>query len=139
MTTNNSATVRRIFEGMSSGDEAVLNATIEKCYTPDVAHHGMGEEFSGRDGVKEMARSYLTAFPDITVTIEAQVESGDTVVTRIVATGTNSGEFDGKPPTGKGMRMTAISMARFVDGKVAEEWEEGDMLGMMTQIGHLPA
>ena len=37
------------------------------------------------------------------------------------------------------MRMTAISMARFGEVNVAEEWEEGDMLGMMTQIGHLPA
>ena len=131
MTTNNSATVRRIFEGMSSGDEAVLNATIEECYTPDAAHHGMGEEFSGRDGVKEMAGSYLTAFSDMKMAIEAQVESGDMVVTRIVATGTNSGEFDGKPPTGKAMRMQAISMMRFVDGKIAEEWEEADLLGMM--------
>ena len=139
MTTNNSATVRRIFEGMSSGDEAVLNATIEKCYTPEVAHHGMGEEFSGRDGVKEMARSYLTAFPDITVTIEAQVESGDTVVTRIVATGTNSGEFNGRPATEKAMRVQGVSMVRFIDDKIAEEWDKGDMLGMMTQIGHLPA
>ena len=57
MTTNNSATVRRLFEDMSSGDEAVLNAIIEECYTPDFAHHGMGEEFSGRDGVKEMAKA----------------------------------------------------------------------------------
>ena len=139
MTTNNSATVRRIFEAFSSGDKAVLNATIEKCYSPDFAHHGMGEEFSGRDGVKEMAGSYLTAFPDMKMAIEAQVESGDMVVTRLVASGTNSGEFDGKAPTGKAVRVSLISMARFVDGKVAEEWEEGDLLGMMAQMGHLSA
>ena len=72
------------------------------------------------------------------MTIEAQVESGDIVVTRIAATETNSGEFKGKPPTGKAMRVQAINMARFVDGKVAEEWEEADMLGMMAQLGHLP-
>ena len=139
MTTNNSETVRRIFEGLSSGDQAVVNTTIEEYYTPDLAHHGMGEDFTGHDGLKEMARSYLTAFPDMKVAIEVQVESGDTVATRSVATGTNSGEFDGTPPTGKAVRMTAISMARFVDGKVAEEWEEGDILGMMAQMGHLPA
>ena len=43
-----------------------------------------------------------------------------------------------KPPTGKAMRVQAINMARFVDGNVAEEWEEADMLGMMAQLGHLP-
>lgn len=139
MATNNSATARRIFAALSSGDGAVLDATIEECYSPDFVHHGMGEEFSGRDGLKEMASTYLTAFPDMKMNVEAQVESGDMVVTRLVLTGTNSGEFNGKPPTGKAMRMTFISMARFVAGKVAEEWEEGDLLGVMTQIGHLPA
>ena len=59
------------------------------------------------------------------------------VVTRFVATGTNTGEFNGKPPTGKAVRMQVISMTRLVDGKIAEEWEEGDMLGMMGQLGHL--
>ena len=73
------------------------------------------------------------------MTIEAQVESGDMVVTRLVASGTNSGEFDGKAPTGKAVRVSLISMARFVDGKVAEEWEEGDLLGMMAQMGQLSA
>ena len=48
MTTNNSATIRRLFEDMRSGDEAVINATIEERYSPDYNYHGMGEEFSGR-------------------------------------------------------------------------------------------
>ena len=74
-----------------------------------------------------MARSYLTAFPAIKVTIEAQVESGDMVVTCSVATGTNSGELNGKPATGKAMRVKGISMVRFVDGKIVEEWERAKM------------
>ena len=59
---------------------------------------------------KEIPGSHLTAVPDMKMTIEAQVESGDMVVTRIVATGTNSGEFDGMPPTRRTVRMTGIRL-----------------------------
>jgi len=40
MTTNNSATIRRLFEDMRSGDEAVLSATIEECHSPDYSYTG---------------------------------------------------------------------------------------------------
>ena len=139
MTTNNSATVRRIFEAMNSGKVAMINAAIDDCYSREYNYHGMGEKFSGLDPLKGMYSGYLTAFPDIALTIEAQVEAGDMVVTRMIASGTNTGEFNGKPATGKPMRVQGINMVRFVDGKIVEEWEEGDMLGMMTQVGHLPA
>ena len=137
MATNNSVTARRTLDAISSGDLAAVNATIVECYTPDCTYHGMGEELSGHAGLKGLVSGYLTGFPDITLTVEGQVEAGDVVVTRFVATGTNTGEFNGKPPTGKAVRMQVISMTRLVDGKIAEEWEEGDMLGMMGQLGHL--
>ena len=139
MTTNNSAAIRQIFEAMSSGDIAAVHAAIDACYLSDYSYHGMGEEFSGLDALKSMFSGYLTAFPDIKASVEAQFESGDMVVTRVVVSGTNSGEFNGKPPTGKPMRVQGINIARFVGGKVAEEWEEGDMLGMLVQVGHMSA
>ena len=61
------------------------------------------------------------------------------LVTQSVSTWTNSGEFNGRPATEKAMRVQGISMVRFIDDKIAEEWNKGDMLGMMIQIGHLPA
>ena len=137
MTTNNSATARRTLDVISSGDLAAVNTIIEECCTPDCAYHGLGEELSGHDGMKGLVSGFLTGFPDLTLTVEGQVEAGEVVVTRFVATGTNTGEFNGKPPTGKAVRMQVISMTRLVDGKIAEEWEEGDMLGMMGQLGHL--
>ena len=114
-------------------------ASLEECYSPDFASHGMGEEFTDSDGLRKMARTYLTAFPDMQMTIEAQVELGEMVVMRILAAGSNSGEFDGKTPAGKAVRVSLISMARFVDGTVAEEWEEGYLLGIMARMGHLSA
>ena len=137
MATTNSATARMALGVISSGDLAAVHTMMEEFCTPDCAYHGMGEELSGHDGMKGLVTGFLTAFPDLTLTVEGQVEDGEIVVTRFVATGTNTGEFMGKPPTGKAMRMQAISMMRFVDGKIAEEWEEADLLGMMGQIGLL--
>jgi predicted ester cyclase len=45
----------------------------------------------------------------------------------------------GIPPTGKSVRVTSVSHLRFRDGKVSEEWENIDMLGLLTQIGAIPS
>ena len=136
---DNKAMLREFFDTMSTGDVAAVEATIEAAYAEDVAYHGMGEEISGSDGIKQLVRGYMTAFPDMKTTVESQVEEGDLLVTRFVAEGTNTGELNGQPPTGKPMRMQLISMTRIVDGRVVEEWEEGDLFGMLAQLGHGPS
>ncbi|MBM3263525.1 MAG: ester cyclase [candidate division Zixibacteria bacterium] len=45
----------------------------------------------------------------------------------------------GIPPTGKPINVWLIVISRFVDGKIAEEWELPDALSMMQQIGLIPA
>ena len=42
-------------------------------------------------------------------------------------------------PTGKQVIYMAISINRFADGKIVEFWGLADMLGMMQQIGVVPA
>jgi len=95
----------------------------------------MGDELSGRDDMKALVGGYMTAFPDMKISVESQVEEGDMLVTRFVAEGTNTGEFQGQPATGKPVRMQLITMTRIVDGQIVEEWEEGDLLGMLKQLG----
>ena len=45
----------------------------------------------------------------------------------------------GLPAPGKTVRMTAIDILRFEDGKIAEHWIESDQLGMLQQLGAIPA
>ncbi len=42
-------------------------------------------------------------------------------------------------PTGKTATWTEIHIARVQDGKVVEHWGEVDQVGMMQQLGLMPA
>jgi predicted ester cyclase len=44
----------------------------------------------------------------------------------------------GIPPTGKPVRVTAILIARLVNGKFVEGWLNYDGLGMLQQLGVIP-
>jgi predicted ester cyclase len=63
----------------------------------------------------------------------------DKVVVRYTAEGTQQGELLGIPPTGKRFRTSGICIYRLAEGKVAEVWEQMDMLGLMQQLGVIPA
>jgi steroid delta-isomerase-like uncharacterized protein len=73
----------------------------------------------------------FTAFPDMRFTVEDVVAEGDKVVVRYSIQGTHQGPFMGLPATGKAFTTTAIVILRFENGKIAEEWFQGDDLGMM--------
>jgi len=77
----------------------------------------------------------LVAFPDARYTVEDQLADGDKVFTRWSWTGTHKGELMGIALTGKPVRISGMVIDRIVDGKIVEEWEEWDALGMMQQLG----
>jgi len=79
------------------------------------------------------------AFPDLHVTIEDVLAEGDKVVQRWSGHGSHQGELMGLPPSGKRISVAGITISRFEGGKVAEEWELYDMMGMMQQLGALPS
>ena len=93
----------------------------------------------GPESFKQFVSSYLSAFPDLHYTIEDQIAEGDRVVTRWTAVGTHKGELMGIPPTGQQAVVTGITINRFVGEKVVEGWNNWDGLGMMQQLGVVPA
>jgi steroid delta-isomerase-like uncharacterized protein len=82
---------------------------------------------------------FRTGFPDIQVSIEDLVAEGKKVVAHWTWCGTNQGEFQGIPPTGKQVTGSGISIQRIADGKIAEAWVNFDTLGMLQQLGVIPA
>jgi predicted ester cyclase len=78
---------------------------------------------------------YRSAFPDAHVTYEELIPSGDTVVGRWSATGTHTGQLPGVPPTGKPISISGITIYRIRKGRIAESWEQLDLLGMWEQLG----
>ena len=92
-----------------------------------------------REGVKQLTAMLHGAFPDFRATIDDMVAEGDKVVMRMTWRGTHKGEFMGIPPTGKSVSFGEISILRFAEGMNAEFWGQTDSMGMMQQLGVIPA
>jgi len=79
----------------------------------------------------------------VRVSVEDVIAEGDKVVARWVVRGTHKGEFMGPtgsiPPTGKQVTVLAIHIFRIADGKFIERWPERDRLGLLQQLGVVPA
>ena len=93
-----------------------------------------GQQVS-RDVIEQAISARLAAFPDMHVTVDEQVAEGDKVSTRHTWTGTHSGVYRGIEPTGKQVTWTQISIVRFEEGKVVEDWAVADELALLQQLG----
>lgn len=104
-----------------------------------VGHDASGLHAGGLEEFKRSATAIFTGFPDLQVTIEDVVVQGDKVVKRWTARGTHKGEFMGIPPTGNQVTITGIDIYRIAGDKIEECWSNSDTLGMMQQLGVVPA
>jgi steroid delta-isomerase-like uncharacterized protein len=133
---DNKAVVRRFFELFNRGDFEAMG----EVYASDVIDHNPGpSQAPGLAGVKQILALFRAGLPDITVTVDHMIAEGDLVVTRQTARGSQSGEFLGLPATGRAVEMTAHDMYRLKSGKVVEAWHIEDLLGLMQQLGAIPA
>jgi steroid delta-isomerase-like uncharacterized protein len=130
---NKAIYARIVEEGFNKGN---LSVTDELVAANHVNHT---DNVHGPEEYKGFITLYRTAFPDLQMTIVDSIAEGDKVVNRWTATGTHKGELMGIPPTGKQMEITGTYMARIVGGKILEEWGNIDALGMMQQLGVIPA
>jgi len=101
---------------------------------PNYNNHNQYVE-PGPAGVKAFFRHYLDAFPDTNVVMDDAIEEGDRISARFTYNGTFSNPFMGYPPNGAAIRMRSIDIWRVVDGKLAEHWDELNLLEVFQQIG----
>ena len=71
--------------------------------------------------------------------IDDLIAEGDKVVARTTMRGTHLGSFFGVPPSGKTVEMTGVHIVRIADGRIIEHWGNNDDLGLMRQLGAVPA
>lgn len=135
-TEENRTIVRRVTsEVVSDGNLAAADELI----APNYVYHGTGvPDMHGVEGFKQVIAMYRTALPDLQLTIEDMIAEGDKVATRFVVRGTHRGPLLDVAPTGKQITVAGIFISRIVGGKIAEEWENLDALGMMHQLGAIP-
>ncbi len=135
-TEENKALVRRFYEEVVSKKNL---ATIDDFIDPNqVDHFAPPGTPRGIEGARQLIGMLLTAFPDLQSTVEDMIAEGDKVAARLTVRGTHQGEFMSIPPTSKHVAITAIDIFRIAGGKIVERWGEGDMLGLMQQLGVIP-
>jgi steroid delta-isomerase-like uncharacterized protein len=137
MSEENKALARREVEEIFA--QGNLDAA-EEIYASDyVSHDPASGEIRGIEGAKQFAAKFRQAFPDLQPTIEDMVAEGDEVVYRFRARGTHQGETeDFGPPTGNRVEIAGITIERFSEGKIVEEWIYYDALGLLQQLGLVP-
>ena len=121
-------------QAYSKGNVEVLDTA----FAPNFVEHQAGIMPPTAEGVKRSIAFLRGAFPDLTLTIEEIVDSGDKTWARITARGTHQGPFMGLPPTGKPVTITVMDVCRFENGQIVEHWGVADQLALMAQIGALP-
>lgn len=124
--------VRRELQAWNEGRLEV----IDEIYASTFINHYTGETPAI---LKQKITDVRAAFPDVQVTIDAQVAEGDMVVSRWTARGTQQGPFMGAPATHKRLEQTGISMLRVENGTIVEGWSRADELGLLQQLGLLPS
>ena len=133
---DHTATMRRCYELINAGDidgfgELLADDFVEHEQTPGLA--------PTKEGVLDFFRMYRAGFPDLRFNPEDFIASGDKVVVRVRATGTNTGDFMGMPATGKSMNIQLVDIVRFGDdGLGHEHWGVADVMTMMQQLGVVP-
>jgi steroid delta-isomerase-like uncharacterized protein len=134
----NAAAAKRVLdEAFNQGSLEVLD---EIC-SPDVVSHDPAEpeDVRGIDAHKERVAGYRAAMSDLTITADDVVASGDKVAIRWSVRGTNDGELQGIPATGRKVEFMGISIDHFdSDGKIVETWDSWDNAGFMAQLGLAP-
>ena len=88
-----------------------------------------------RDEAVANAEAFWKGFPDVVYTIEELIATGDWLTTRWTARGTHQGEFMGIPATGKQIEFGGLVISHIQNGKLLEDWEDADALGLMMQLG----
>jgi len=86
----------------------------------------------------EVVTAFRTALPDLNNTFEEQIVEGNVVVTRGTTHGTHQGPLGDLPATGKTVAIPWVVFTRFDGGRIVEDWEVYDELGLMMQIGAIP-
>jgi steroid delta-isomerase-like uncharacterized protein len=137
-TEQNKALMRRFVEEIFNRGN--LNR-LEEFMAPNFVEH---EELPpgvprDREGVKQLTLTLRSAFPDFKATIDDAIAEGDKLVVRQTWTGTHKGDFMGVPPSGKKVSFGVIDILQFSDGKILAHWGMIDNMGLMQQIGAIPA
>ncbi len=133
----NKATVKKFFEEVVNKHNA--DAADQFIAKDAMNHQAMPGSKPGVEGIKEEFRQFFKSFPDLSVTVDDLMADGDKIIARVTYKGTNKGMMGAVAATNKTAQWGLIDIILFKDGKMQERWGYGDNIGMMIQLGLMPA
>jgi steroid delta-isomerase-like uncharacterized protein len=127
----NKAKIHQAYDAINAGDWDKFVPYISDDF---VDHNPNPGQKPGAKGTIESLSQFREAFPDLKFNIRHIVTEGDMAAVHFLMTGTNKGEFMGKPATGKTFTIESYELLRIVKGKAVERWGISDNASMMMQL-----
>ncbi|HEY1277628.1 MAG TPA: ester cyclase [Thermoleophilaceae bacterium] len=118
---------------------------VDEIFHENFVDHGLapGLTKQGPEGAKEAVMQFRTAMPDLYLRCDMMVAEGDKVLSVWESGGTQTGPLSSArgtiPPTGNRGVVRGMTLNRVEDGKIIEAWDNFDILGMLMQLGVIPA
>lgn len=131
---NRSTYLRELELVVNAGRMELVDELIAADYVNHSAPPGAPQ---GRAAIRGYLKLLKTAFPDRQVKNEMLLCAGDYVIVRSTVTGTSTGPYFGRPPTGKPFSVMGTDIYLVREGQLRGRWGNEDALGMMTQLGYL--
>jgi steroid delta-isomerase-like uncharacterized protein len=137
----NAATARAFNDAYNARDweAAVALATTDV----EVVNVATGERLHGAEGVRRFLQGWAGAFPDSTAETTLVVADERGAAMEFVGRGTHTGPLPAPtgdiPPTGRTVEVPFHQMLEMRDGKISRARLYFDALGMLTQLGVIPA
>lgn len=129
-------------------NKLLVRRLYEECFNagkPELLHELMGEDFIGSRGEQGPAEFAATlgglhqGFPDVRFTVEDLFAEGDRVACRWSFQASHQGPFAGVAASHAQVTQTGIAIYHVRDGKLRQAWLQADRLGLLQQIGGVPA
>jgi hypothetical protein len=132
-------TVRDLPERFFKGQDRLKGQLLPELVAPTYRAEIVGFPPMDAAGHGGFGQAFYAGFPDIFHTID-EVRPTDTgVAVRFTLRGTHTAAFMGIPPTHRSIVVSAMVLMTVVDGKVTQLHGIFDQLGLLRQIGALPA
>ena len=113
-------------------------AVIDEMFAEDGIGYGLGpQNIVGPEQFKTFHRAFVSAYPDLRVSVEDTIIEGDKIATRCKVTGSHDGHGIGVSPTNQPVEFSGMVIVRVQDGKIVEAWNEFNFMAMYQQLGAL--
>jgi len=123
------------FERWNAGD---LDGYLS-LYDEGIRLHGYSPEPMDKVQVRGFYEGIFRAFDTPKLEFHEVLWNGEACTIRFTMTGRHVDEFIGVPATGISIALPGITILHFRGGRCVERFSQADMLGLLIQIGAVPA